>query len=424
MSTSTHNLSSTRSTTFDGHDDVDIDSLKSPPILLEGTSSTQYSHTSNTNSNSNTLEEDDDDPYRDDDNDDEEDGGSDENQVVNSIRLQYPKSSRLLLGTTTNIQQPGFLKALETRYPLELSLECFDLNPPPRLSFPKLSARASKKHIQRQQWLLRPFAIFFYKNHSGSSSGVGNDANHTWELIGRTETILYDDYHRFVTKLKVCCETSDERRKALRIELYDRKTTSDDLHDHVYIGAAQCTLDDIIGEPLLRRELKLESNKVTDAGRLIISADAIRPYGHNKPHKISFNVDVASMCKNNHRCFYVLSRQLQSGDYTAVYRSEILGKDEKKFRPSVKDLSAITAGVDEKLLRLEMFQYNGRGSHVRLGFMQSSLDKLMKTGRGGKLLWWPAAYSEDANLMDIGRVTLTEFHADDGHLHFRFRVMQ
>lgn len=337
------------------------------------------------------------------------DSDSEEDFVVNSIRLQYPKSSRLLLGTTTNIQQPGFLKALETRYPLELSVECHDLSAPPRLL-----SRLSVRSRGDRKWSLRPFAVFFYRN---------GGSNTPWELIGRTETVLYDDYHRFVTKLKVCCSTPEDRRKELRVEVYDRRTKSDDIDDQLFIGATQCTLDDIISEPLLRRELRLDSCRTADPGRIVISADAIRPT--TDFDKLALNVDFASETKGAHRVFFVLSRQLQSGDYTAVYRSEILGRDEKRFRCVVRDVSAITAGVDDKLLRLELFQFNGRGSHTRLGFMQTSVDKLKKTARGSRLLWWPSVASEDGdNVMEVGRVVLIDSGVDRDTLKFRLRVTQ
>lgn len=336
---------------------------------------------------------------------------SDDEVVVNSIRLQYPKSSRLLLGTTVNIQHPGFIKALETSYPLELSLECHDLTTPPRL-LPRLPAMRGGSRADRK-WLLRPFAVFFYRTGGPEMA---------WELIGRTETIAYDDYHRFVTKLKVGCATPEDRRKELRMEVYDRRSKSDVVEDHVFIGAAHCSLDDIISEPLLRRELRLESGRTLEPGRAIISADAIRPTGES--HKITLNVDMASITKGPHRVFFVLSRQLQSGDYTAVYRSEVLGKDEKKFKTVSRNTSAVTAGVDDKLLRLELFQYNPRGPHMKLGFMQTSVDKLKSTAHGSSLLWWPSSSCDGDNVIEVGRVVLLESYVSEENLRFRLRVTQ
>lgn len=329
---------------------------------------------------------------------------------TDSIRLQYPKSSRLLLGTTTNLQQPGFLKALETHHPLELSFECLDLTPPPTL-LSRISPRLNADRIRN----IRPFAVFFYRHPVLDAE---------WELIGRTETVFYDDYHRFVTKLKVFCASSEDRGKELRVEVYDRRSKSERIEDQCFIGAAQCTLEDIISEPLLKREMMLDSSRVTNPGRLILSADAIRP--PESPRQLVLHVDMASITKASHRVFYVLSRQLQSGDYTAVYRSEVLERDENKFRKLVREVTAVTGGVDDKLLRLELFQYGARknGAHVRLGFMQTSVDKLCKTERHGRLLWWPSVTCDGDNLVEVGRIVVLACSVTSRKLMFRLRVTQ
>lgn len=332
---------------------------------------------------------------------------SDDEEAVNSIRLQYPKSSRLLLGTTTSIQQPGFLKALETKYPLELSVECHSLNAPGRL-LARLAGKSGERHRA-----LRPFAVFFCKNPGRGSS---------WEMIGRTETVLYDAYHRFVTKLKVCCSTVDERRKELRVEVYDRRTNSDRIEDQTFLGAAQCSVDDIISEPVLRKELRLESSRVVDAGTLVVSADAIRP--RVATARVRLSVDIGSTTKGQHKMFYVLSRQLQCGDYTALYRSEVLGKNEKRFRALARDVGAITAGVEDKLIRLEIFQYGARGNHVKLGFMQSSIDKLKQAKRNDSLLWWPSTSCEGDGGIEIGRVVVIGASVTEREMSFRLRVTQ
>lgn len=316
---------------------------------------------------------------------------------LTSIRLQYPKSSRLMLGTTANLQQPAFLKALETRYPLELSLECRDLHVPLRL----LPFRQA-----------RPFAVFLYSEAP----------NAPWELIGRTETVLYDEYIRFVTKLKVCCATERDRQKILRVELFDRRSKSEHIEDQTFVGAAQCTLEDIIAEPLLRKELELGESRVMQPGKIIVSADAIR--ANEKCPRLILNIDMGSSTKRNHRVFYVLSRQLQSGDYTPVYRSEVLSREQKRFQPMTRDLTAVTAGVDDKLLRLELYQFSNRGSHIRLGFMQTSIDKLRGCEKHSRLLWWPNAAGDGDNVIEVGRVVLIETLVSAEVLQFRLRVTQ
>lgn len=328
---------------------------------------------------------------------------------IASIRLSYPKSSRLLLGTVANLKQPGFLKALQTKYPLEISLECHSLPCQQRL-FNRLPGRASS---ERRQHVLKPFAVFFYR-----CGGVAVP----WELIGRTETVVYDEYHRFITKLKLSCATADDRRKELRVEIYDRRTKTDRIEDQAFLGATQCSLEDIISEPLLRKELCLESVRSGESGTAVLSAEAIRPMP--EPRLITLNVDMASITKGQRRVFYVLSRQLRSGDYTPVYRSEVLGREQRRFTSLRRQVGAITAGIEDKLLRLELYQYNSRGPHTKLGFIQTSVQKLQSTKVNTSLLWWPATSNQNDATITVGRVVVIDTKLDKDHICFRLRVTQ
>lgn len=314
-------------------------------------------------------------------------------EVEPSIRLQYPKSSRLLLGTTANLQQPGFLKALEVNYPLELSLSCDSLaNPPKFFSFSRP---------------LRPFAMFFCRDHPSNE----------WELIGRTETVTYDIHYRFVTKLKVCCATPADRSKVLRVEVYDRRTKSERMTDQLFVGAAECQLEDIISEPLLRKRMKLQSGRVSEPGWITLAADIVRPV--EGEGKIALGMEISSITKGSGRVFYVLSRQGFCGEFTPVYRSEVLGKTEKRFKLFVRDTVAVTAGLEDKLLRVEIFQW-GKNGPLRLGFVQTSLEKLRQSQLYSGLLWWPCEGGEGA--IEIGRVVVTEKELGDNASRFGLRV--
>lgn len=314
-------------------------------------------------------------------------------EAAPSIRLQYPKSSRLLLGTTANLQQPGFLKALEVNYPLELSLSCDSLaNPHKLLSFNRP---------------LHPFAMFFCRDHPSKE----------WELIGRTETVSYDIDYRFVTKLKVCCATPTDRAKVLRVEIYDRRTKSERMTDHMFVGAAECQLEDIISEPLLKKRMKLHSGRLNEPGWVTLAADIVRPV--EGEGKFALGVEMSSITKGNGRVFFVLSRQGFCGEFTPIYRSEVLGKMEKRFKLIVRDAVAVTAGLEDKLLRVEIFQW-GKNGPLRLGFVQTSLEKLRQRQLYSGLLWWPCAAAEGA--IEVGRVVLTEKELGENVSKFRLRV--
>lgn len=322
-----------------------------------------------------------------------------------SIKLNYPKN-RILLGTMAHVQNRGVHKALDTSYPLELSIECNNLPLP------------KKRFLARHQLLeLRPFCVIYFRNPRGGA----------WELMGRTETVLYDEYTRFVTKLKLSCSTVADRLKEIRVQVYDRRTPSDDLREQYLIGSAECSLDDVVSEALLRKELSIrrfekEKGGVgADLGDVVLSADVLRPLP--TPVGVQFDVEMGSSTKEDKRMFYVISRQIRSGDYTPVYRSEVLGPEDKKFSPVNRSLGAITAGVEAKLLRFELFQFDPRGNHYKLGYMQTSITKLREAEVSTHQLWWPA-YNDVLGVIDVGRVVLVARKIDEGSLRFKFRFTQ
>lgn len=324
-----------------------------------------------------------------------------------SIQLNYPKN-RLLLGTMTNMQQEnlGVHKALDIQYPLELSFDCTNLP-------------------HRQRWLsrrtvpeLRPFAIIYFKNPSGGP----------WELIGRTETVFYDEYTRFVTKLKLSCATSQDRLKRIRVVVYDRRTASEGLREQRLIGSVECHLEDIVSQPLLSKTMPITSAETgghtpQGLGSVILSADVIRPVARDI--MIRFNIEVASQAKGTKRMFFVLSRQIRSGAYTAIYRSEIMPSTTNRFAPVSRAIGAITAGVESKLLHIELYQYDPRGvAHIKLGFMQTTVAKLRDDSMTARQLWWPSAVSGIDDVVEVGRVMMTERDLNEDMLSFRFRFTQ
>jgi hypothetical protein len=323
------------------------------------------------------------------------------------VKLNYPQN-RLLLGTVAHVDNRGVHKALDSQYPLEVSLEVLDLPARPRLAA-LLIAAAGPAAVAPP----RPFAVVYFRDARGGP----------WDLIGRTETVLHDEYPRFVTKLKMSCATLADRMKEIRVVLYDRRDHGDDLRDQRFLGVTDCRLDDILSESLLRREFPLRSSdhaRGHEVGRIVLSADVIRPIA-NDPCVV-VDIEVASSTKGYTKLFYVLSRQMRSGDFTPVYRSEALSRDAKRFQPLARSLGALTAGVEDKMLRLELYQLSARGNHARIGFLKTSVAKLREADVNTRQLWWPGQVRD--GVIDVGRVVLTFKDVCDDKLHFKFRFTQ
>lgn len=333
------------------------------------------------------------------------------------IKLQYPRSQRLLLGSLSNTSQPGFLKAMQIEYPVELSVEC------DRIKGARLRGLLGRR--ARFPTDLRPFAVFFFKADSGSPSISSSSmaSSGIWQLVGRTETVALDESVRFVAKVKLACPTPEDRAKNIRVELFNQLTPSGLLTEQQFLGAVESSIEAITSEPLFRKEIPLQTSRDLDTCTMTLSADIIRP--SIVPTRATFNVDFSRITKGDARCFYVMSRELPSGDFTPVYRSEILEHDKKRFASMTRLVDALTAGVDEKLLKLEFYQVVNRKSRcIKLGFLQTSLKKMKEMDNNKSLLWWPSGNTTNyPEFVEIGRVVLLECRQDEeGNCRFLLRV--
>lgn len=319
-----------------------------------------------------------------------------------SVRLEYPKNGRLLLGTTTNLQQGGSLSLRDLGYPMEISVICHGLAGPRRFS-DCLRCR-SLDHPDR----VRPFALFFNR-----TVGMNNE----WKFIGRTETIYYDECHRFTTRLRVDLRSSVVLGQEIRVEIYSQLNKSKRIEDQLFLGVGRCSLEDIITERGIRREIPLVSARFPNPGSVALSADVVKPSA--KLESFCVKLSVSSKVKGRHRLFYVLSRKMHGGDYAAVYRSEVIGGKDGRFLALRRDTEQVPV---DKVMRLELFQYSSRRPHIPLGFVQTTVGNLKALERMDNLPWWPLSDSDGSKVMHVGRVMLFDSVIQSGKLEFNLRV--
>lgn len=237
-------------------------------------------------------------------------------------------------------------------------------------------------------------------SRSGGSGAI-------WEMLGRTETVEWDEGSeglggvRFVAKLKVGVGSDIERMRELRVEVWDRKCKSDKIEDQRFVGVGGCCVEDVVNGGGWVKEVVV-GDLGGRVGRVRLGGEVIRRDGLEVKGKVAVGVEMAGSVKGGMRCFYVLSRELPCGDFTPVYRSEVLDKGEKRFKPISRSVEVLAAGSEDKLLRVELFKFDGKGEHCALGFAQASIGKLKKMSVNGNLLWWPSKYG-----LHIGRVVLT-----------------
>lgn len=278
---------------------------------------------------------------------------------------------------------PGIKGGVNMTCGMVLSLECSNL---PKPFIKRLFFRP-----------LRPFIVVHKKQ------------NATWKVVCRTETVRHDVRHRFVTKCIVRFTNADDRHTAIRMEVYDdRSKIKTDKRN--LIGSVQFSMDEILSEPLFQKQLELNSSRGADAGILWISGDPIR-YGCSDPlasHRIRLKVKLSTEAKGSVRSFYVLSRLMESGEYTAVHRSEVISNNHA-FRMMGRNAAAMTAGGEDTPLRIELYQHNGRANHIRLGHIQTSFKNMKDVvGTNQRLFWRPSVIPTRKKVINIKQAVLVD----------------
>lgn len=118
----------------------------------------------------------------------------------------------------------------------------------------------------------------------------------------------------------------------------------------------------------------LRSSRGLDTGCLRVSANPVRPPCTGvKQKKIHLDTALSlatSPAKSTHDTLFVLLRQLPSGEYAAVYRSEVVGRGMGRFEKMIVDVQTVTGGCENDTpLRLELYQFSPKGKHTQMGFV-------------------------------------------------------
>lgn len=263
---------------------------------------------------------------------------------------------------------------------VELSIECYGLKKMDLFSYSD------------------PFAVVFVQ---GMIAGQ-------WEEIDRTETIFETHTPRFVKKIRVPACTDADRAQPMRICVYDRDSPSDNLNEHDKIGGTEFSVSQLLDAQhmALERELCIAQRTARSRGVVMIALDMICHVESDERISISFGFLSGAPVRN--RIFFVISRALQKGMWSPVYRSEVRLKDDlKRFEPAVLSSQEMHGGNASKLFRLEVFRYYKNGKTKLLGFVQTSLEKLKSLKPNSQLYWWPAQEGIHKAKVVIERVELT-----------------
>lgn len=291
-----------------------------------------------------------------------EDLPEDKSQAIGTVLVeQKPKPVPLMVeflgsSVTTNQAMRSFANELFDA-DLELSVECQFL--------PKVDVFSNSD----------PYAELYRRN-----SGRDN-----WRKIGRTEALVNAHFPRFVTKftLNVVPETDMEQQVMVKV-------LAKGIQKPTRLGEAVCSIWDVISAPGHCKVMKmLRSYDPRKGSWIILNGDVSRKNMHSlSPRKVTFHIKFDATARPRSKTHFVVSRGLQKGRWTPVYKSEGHANPDREFAPAELTFADVFAGDEKKPARIEFYQRRLSVDPKLAGFVQFSVTQLGVLEPGMVLQWW------------------------------------
>lgn len=232
----------------------------------------------------------------------------------------------------------------------------------------------------------------FAKNNMFVSVLVPGMEAGSWEELDRTETVRESRSPHYVRKIRLPASSAPDRDMEYQLHVYNAPLGSngEGKVELEFIGATQFTIAGL----LEAKQMSIEKSALSPRsgrrkGCIVLSLDMIQH--EQKGEETVFDFGFTEDAPVRNRVFYVVSRAIQKGRFSPVYRSEIQTKDMlSKFDDVTLSSQELHGGDASRLFRIEVYRYYKSGKTTLLGFVQTSLEKLKTCTPGSQLYWWPA----------------------------------
>lgn len=231
---------------------------------------------------------------------------------------------------------------------------------------------------------------FFQRNNMFVSVRVPGIQAGTWEELDCTECVTDSRSPHFVRKIRLPASSSYDRDMEYQLHVYNTPVSGPPDAEVELIGECSFTIAALLEAKQMSSEKAVVSPRSKRSkGRIILSLDMIQH--EDKAEETVFDFGFTEDAPVRNRIFYVISRAIQKGRFTPVYRSEIQTKEKlSKFEDVTLSSQELHGGDSSRLFRIEVYRYYKNGKTTLLGFVQTSLDKIKTCEAGAQLYWWPA----------------------------------
>lgn len=213
----------------------------------------------------------------------------------------------------------------------------------------------------------------------------------TWEEMYRTETVKDTRSPHFIQKFRLPASSEVDRETQYQIHVYNCRIGSQQTLDGMeLIGTTQTTVAELLGAKQMTSEnIVVSPRSGKRKGSAVLTLDMIQHEDLAEETIFDFGFTPEAPVRN--RIFFVISRAIQKGRFSPIYKSEVKVKEDlSKFEDVILSSQELHGGNQGRLFRIEIYRFYLNGTTTLLGFVQTSLEKLKTCDPGAQLYWWPA----------------------------------
>ena len=254
-----------------------------------------------------------------------------------------------------------------------------------------------------------PFAVLYVPRHQvgmvhdartansgggGGSTGAARDPKRTddWVEVGRTERLKNCQHPHFTTPFVM--DFCFEERQPILVEFYDSdRHGAVSLAAHDYIGAAQLTVADVVGNAACqgsRPLLGTDRRPVRGGATLTMTGEEVAACSNVLHIRLRGaklkNCDGPMGLSDPFIDFCKQKQQGSASGFTRVYHTEVVMDTlSPRWAPLSIPVQTLCNGNMARLVALNVFDWDADGQHDPMGSCHTSVEQLLSLSGGGAL---------------------------------------
>lgn len=197
-----------------------------------------------------------------------------------------------------------------------------------------------------------------------------------WVEHGRTENVKNSLDPDFAKSFSV--DYMFEEVQNVKVAVYDIDNSTANLSDDDFLGQVECTLGQIVAASPFQKKLVKKDGKPAGEGSIIIRSEEVKDAGEVAMFTVKARKLENKDTFGKSDPFLEILKGTKDGGWQVVHRTEVVKNDlSPSWRPFSVPVHSLCGGDKTKLIKFDVYDYDGDGSHDIIGGFTASLQDLM-----------------------------------------------